>query len=549
MPQHWRVNALVLTLLLLAPAPLDGLVVEEESTESLANTLLDFSVACRAGDASKLEPWLARRLESFAMPAPGEAPPERLHALVTARTWEPAAAKPRSRAQAIAGLQGLFDRFGLIEDVRWKVTGSLPAGPKDRKARFKCWFVGRAPDGRRLWLKGKGDLAARLDEEGHWRLTALAFTEASSKLGEREIFTECSEFAGVARAGVALKDRTELLRSYGAAAADVDGDGDQDVFATAPDRGRLYLNQGDGTFREAAAEARVAAFPRPFLQPLFLDHDGDGDLDLFLTAVGAQALFENRLVPDGELRFRDVSAGAGVEVFSYGHSASAGDVNGDGRPDVYVNSYGDYPRVVPDSWDGATNGTPNLLFLNLGDGRFREAAKELGVADSRWSYASALVDFDDDGDLDLTVANDFGGAVGLFLNRGEVEDGPRFVDVAAERGLGGPAYGMGISYGDPDRDGDLDLHVTKMSSTAGNRILDRVGAKLEEGEAALRLLAHGNDLYENLGDGSFRSVTKQAGGLGAGWAWGGGFLDVDNDGRVDLYAPNGFLSGELLKDT
>ena len=65
----------------------------------------------------------------------------------------------------------------------------------------------------------------------------------------------------------------------------------------------------------------------------------------------------------------------------------------------------------------------------------------------------------------------------------------------------------------------------------------------------LRMLAQGNDLYENAGDGHFKEITDEAGPFGAGWAWGGGFVDVDNDGNVDIYSPNGFLSGELLKDT
>lgn len=543
---------MLLALLFAAPAPaLDGLKAEEESTESLANTLLDFSVAARGGEARRLEPFLAERLEAVALPLDsGAGKPEEVHAGVSKQEWSIEAASPATRAQALARIDAWFDQFGEIEDARFKIVGSQStetAGERD--SRFKCWLVGRDPAGRRLWIKGRGTLTASLDPDKTWRLTRFVFTEATAKRAEREIFTECSLGAGVARDGVPLAKRTEVLRSYGAAAGDVDGDGLVDVYATSAERGYLYLNEGDGTFQEVARAARAAVLPRPALAPLLVDHDGDGDLDIFLTAIGSQVLLENRLVPDGRLRFKDVSARAGVEVHAWGHSASAGDVNGDGLPDIYVTSYGNYPVVVPDSWDGATNGTANLLFVNQGGGRFREAAEEYGVADRRWSYASALVDIDDDGDLDLAVSNDFGGAVGLYLNQGPDVEGPRFRDVAAERGLGKPTYGMGLSFGDPDSDGDLDLHVTKMSSTAGNRILDRVGAEVAQGESVLRMLAKGNDLYENTGDGHFKEITDEAGPFGAGWAWGGGFIDVDNDGHVDLYSPNGFLSGELLKDT
>ncbi len=541
----------LVTLLLAGPAPaLEGLKVEEESTESLANTLLDLSVATRAGEAERWKPFLSERLSAVALPSPGDGKVKDIHAGVSKRDWRIEAASPAARAGAIERLDAWLDLFAEIEDARFKLVGSQSSeAGRRQEGRFKCWLVGRDAEGRRLWVKGRGKLSAALDAEDHWRLTSFVFTEATAKRAERDIFTECSALAGVARDGIPLAKRTEVLRSYGAAAGDVNGDGLVDVYATSPSRGFLYLNQGDGTFKESAMRARAAILPRPALAPLFLDYDGDGDLDLFLTAIGPQILLENRLVPDGKLRFKDVSARAGVEVHAWGHSASAGDVNGDGRPDIHVASYGNYPVVVPNSWDGASNGTANLLFLNEGEGRFREAAKELGVADGRWSYASALVDFDDDGDLDLAVSNDFGGAVGLYLNEGPETKGPRFRDVAAERGLGKPTYGMGLSFGDPDRDGDLDLHVTKMSSTAGNRILDRVGADVKQGESVLRMLARGNDLYRNSGDGHFEEITAAAGPFGAGWAWGGGFFDVDNDGNEDIYAPNGFLSGELLKDT
>jgi hypothetical protein len=103
---------------------------------------------------------------------------------------------------------------------------------------------------------------------------------------------------------------------------------------------------------------------------------------------------------------------------------------------------------------------------------------------------------------------------------------------------------MGVSFGDFDNDGDFDLHVTRMSSKAGNRILDRL-----QGVDGLKPLASGNSLYENVRDKSFRDISKTAGPLPAGWGWGGGFLDIDNDGLLDLHTPNGFMSGHSMKDT
>ncbi len=226
-----------------------------------------------------------------------------------------------------------------------------------------------------------------------------------------------------------------------------------------------------------------------------------------------------------------------------GFSAVAGDVNGDGRLDVYVTSYNRYGQITPDSWFKATNGTPDLLFISQKDGTFREEAKKWGVDDKRWSYAAEFADINADGKIDLYVANDFGEKA-LYINKGD-----RFVDEAAERGVLDPGNGMGVSFGDYNNDGRLDIHASNMSSTAGNRILSRLFPNSSAKDNVLKKLAAGNNLYENMGDGIFRDVTAEVGGFSGGWAWGGGFIDFDNDGWEDIYTPNGFISGKSMKDT
>ncbi|HEX8852355.1 MAG TPA: VCBS repeat-containing protein, partial [Pyrinomonadaceae bacterium] len=226
-----------------------------------------------------------------------------------------------------------------------------------------------------------------------------------------------------------------------------------------------------------------------------------------------------------------------------GFSAVAGDVNSDGFLDIYVASYNRYGQVTPDSWFRATNGTPNLLFINQKNGTFKEEAAKWGVDDRRWSYAAEFADVNGDGRVDLYVANDFGEKA-LYINRGG-----RFVDEARERGVLDPGNGMGVSFGDYNNDGRLDLHASNMSSTAGNRILSRLFPNQSAKENVLKKLAAGNNLFENLGDGKFRDVTSEVGGFSGGWAWGGGFIDFDNDGWEDIYTPNGFISGKSMKDT
>ena len=285
------------------------------------------------------------------------------------------------------------------------------------------------------------------------------------------------------------------------------------------------------------------ALTRPATGAVFFDADNDGDQDLFLATVGRQMYLENLLVPEGELLFLDRSLEAGVDLEAIGFSVAVADVNNDGRPDVHVASYNRYGLIMPDSWWDARNGTPNLLFINEGQGRFREAGAEWGVRDGRWSYAAAFADIDGDGDQDLYLANDFGQNA-MYLNEGD-----HFRDVAAERGVLDPGNGMGVAFGDFNNDGHLDLHVTNMSSTAGNRILGRLFPQGQSDSPLLKKLASGNSLYQGDGAGGFTDVTQAMGGFSAGWAWGGGFIDVDNDGWEDLYAPNGFISGKTMNDT
>ncbi len=254
-------------------------------------------------------------------------------------------------------------------------------------------------------------------------------------------------------------------------------------------------------------------------------------------------LLENRLKQTVNSRFADISLEAGVARNAIGFSAVSADVNSDGRLDIYVTSYNRYGQVTPDSWFRATNGTPNLLFVSQPGGGFREEAAKWGVDDRRWSYAAEFADINADGKIDLYVANDFGEKA-LFINRGD-----EFVDEAAARGVLDPGNGMGVSFGDYNNDGRLDLHASNMSSTAGNRILTRLFPNSGPQDNVLKKLAAGNNLFENIGDGKFRDVTADVGGFSGGWAWGGGFIDFDNDGWEDIYTPNGFISGKSMKDT
>ncbi|MFB3126082.1 MAG: FG-GAP repeat domain-containing protein [Candidatus Acidiferrales bacterium] len=565
------------------PQPPDPkrLEVIEELSESLANDLLDLSLATRDRAHRLIAEFFPDELQATPFPSYPLQVQRQLKwigrhgwtsdalAAAARHSQTPAAQADRSgsadgrvrrltRKEFLAGWFGFLAHFADIEDVRFKVkraqfddsanadldakVPTATVGSRGR-ARVAFFLVGRNTEDQREWTRGTAEVRVRRAQNGRWQFESFIVTALDSMVASTDLFSEVAAPAGVAlsRPAYGSSGNTGFVW-HGAVAADFDNDGWLDLFVTGPYRNYLYLNNGQGSFRDASEEAGLGLSENA-VAPVAFDYDNDGDQDLFISAVGSQSLLENRLVPDGKLAFQDVSSKAGVARVALGFSAAVGDVNGDGWPDVYVTCYNHYGQVMPNSWYRATNGTPNLLFINQGDGRFHEEASRWGVDDRRWSYAAAFADLDGDGRLDLYVANDFGENA-LFINQGD-----RFADQAAERGVLDPGYGMGVSFGDYNNDGLLDLHVTNMSSTAGNRILSRFLPDSSPKDNVLLKLAAGNSLYQNRGGGFFRDVTAEAGPFSAGWAWGGGFLDLDNDGWEDLFSPNGFISGKSMKDT
>ena len=523
-----------------------GLDAVEDLSESLANDLLEMSIAVRNKNLDSIGKFIANPI--VAKPLPGE-PDSLVHELKWIHThgWKQRHRTPESlsRTEFLQDWEEFLHHFSEIEDVRFKVKQATfnESQQTEGSARVAFYLIGRDHEGRREWVTAWADIYGIKKGDNPWRISRFDLNSLESKITVKDLFSEVSVPAGVSAVfppfGVEPNDG---FMYHGGAAADVNGDGLLDVATTGVDQNYLYLNEGNGRFRDISAESLVKYAP-PGSGPLFLDYDNDGDVDLFLAAVGSQVLLENRLIPDGELHFWDVSGPAKVAARAVGFSAVAADVDGNGFPDIYVASYNRYGMVMPNAWHQATNGTRNLLFINQGDGTFREAAADWGVDDGRWSYAAAFADIDDDGDQDLYVANDFG-ENGFYLNQGG-----RFIDAAALKGLKDPGFGMGVSFGDYNNDGNLDLHITNMSSTAGNRILRRLFPEEQTDGLLLKKLAVGNSLYKNNGDGTFDDVTAQVGSLQGGWAFGGGFVDFDNDGWEDLYTPNGFISGKSMKDT
>jgi hypothetical protein len=157
----------------------------------------------------------------------------------------------------------------------------------------------------------------------------------------------------------------------------------------------------------------------------------------------------------------------------------------------------------------------------------------------RFSMACSWEDYDDDGDQDLYVANDYG-RNNLYRN-----DGGRFIDVAAAAGVEDISAGMSVSWGDPNRDGRMDVYVSNMFSSAGNRIAYQ--RRFQSGadpktRSYLQRHARGNSLFFNDGGTAFQDVSVPAGVTMGRWAWSSQFADVNHDGLEDILVANGFIT-------
>jgi len=333
-----------------------------------------------------------------------------------------------------------------------------------------------------------------------------------------------------------------VVGAHGLAIGDANGDGLDDVYylETGGLPNRLLIQQPNGTVRDAAQSSGVDII-EPTQAALFIDLDNDGDQDLVASVSRFMIVFEN----DGKGHFTRHPI---VQTSSLLRSLVAVDYDNDGLLDVYACGYslrspGDsvgLGRPLP--YYDANNGGASFLMQNQGGFRFADVTKNVGLDENnrRFSYAAAWEDFDNDGDADLYVANDFG-RNNLYRN----DDG-KFKDIAAEAGVEDIAAGMSVSWGDYNQDGNPDLYVGNMFSSAGNRIAYQRQFRQDiddDTRAMYQRHARGNTLFQNMGDGTFRDVSQKAGVTEARWAWGSNFADINNDGWQDILVGNGMVTG------
>lgn len=344
---------------------------------------------------------------------------------------------------------------------------------------------------------------------------------------------------------------------HGVCVRDVDGDDREDVFLCQPAGiHNMMLKRGkDGTLTDISAAAGLDYLDNT-RSALFLDLDNDGDADAAVSLGYEVMIMEN----DGKGRF---SPKTNINMGSWMMSMVAADYDQDGRLDLYLCGYSPRDATTagdllanPVPYHDANNGARNFLVRNEGGFRFTDTTQQTGMdANNRkFTNAAAWEDYDDDGDLDLYVANDFG-RKNLYRND-LIKDGQRqaaatFTDVADAAGVPDLGAGMSAAWADYDRDGRMDLYVANMFSSAGRRIASQRNFKsgeTAENRAGLLRLARGNSLFRNKGDGAFEDVSEPSGTVLGRWAWASLFADINNDGWEDLHVCNGFYTRPDLDD-
>jgi hypothetical protein len=394
-----------------------------------------------------------------------------------------------------------------------------------------------------IWLRPSRDALPEL---------ALRFTEVASESG-------CQNHHTMVKLSDRFANIMPWLSSVGAAVAagDYDGDGFADLYVTnsgAGDPNRLYHNLKDGTFEEVAAQAGVDRPGGASMHSVWGDIDNDGDLDLYVTKWAAtNTLYENR----GGGVFADITERAGVGYWGYGNGATFLDFDRDGHLDLLVGNYfaaavedpatgklvrNDLwnpvtTRVMHETFTHAANGGRNVLYRNRGDGTFIDLTDQAGLHFNGWTLAVGSADLDNDSWPDLYLANDFGPDE-LYFSTGALEDPPRFrpfIDGSGHPGIGADWWkGMNVDFGDVDGNGYFDIYVTnilahKYKTDEGNMLWLNLADSQAPGRPSRR---------------SFRNVAPESGVDEGGWGWGAVFADFDLDGLLDIFAVNGFVTGD-----
>ena len=372
-----------------------------------------------------------------------------------------------------------------------------------------------------------GSGAAWLDYDADGDLDLLFLTP----LGAVRLYESAdgASFTDMTAIAIPPEIETKGDPGLGISCGDLNNDGFEDVVLTMNGRNRLLLNMGNGTFALKGSAAGIGGNTMSASNVVF-DYDNDGLLDIYITnymGVANQMWHCTGINVDGVPQYVDVAPALGLDYAPNGQSdwglgATVADFDNDGDMDLYVGN--DYNGV--DLVNLVLNPGDNIYYRNNGDGTFTDATDEAGLREHGWAMGVAHGDFDNDGWLDIFVANFFEDA--LYRNNG---DGT-FTDVTMARGIitGDPSEwhynGWGTAFLDYDNDGDLDIHVA-------NGFIPNDQGQVED---------EPDQLFENRGpDQGFSFIeVSAASGVGAniGDSRGASYGDMNRDGFMDILVIN-----------
>ena len=317
----------------------------------------------------------------------------------------------------------------------------------------------------------------------------------------------------------------------GACVFDYNNDGYEDLYITSGTNDDvLYKNNGNGTFTNVFEQSGLTVTKKFVTQGVTsADVNRDGFVDLFVTTITSRD--EKQLIPrahnllflnNGNGTFRDATKEYGLDqVLTFSTGASFGDFNADGWPDLYVGNYfNEYQgklSVINDATVvGANQIAKGNLWLNEKGKRFRDVYSEYGLDHRGFGFGAIFTDFDNDGDQDLFVNHDFGYKRTPDMLLENQFPKKKFIDVAKETGMDLKINSMGTAVGDYNNDGLMDYYMTNIRF---------------------------NCFMVNQGVG--KPFVNKAKELGMGYfaiSWGANFADFDHDGDVDLFVANGDLN-------
>jgi hypothetical protein len=318
----------------------------------------------------------------------------------------------------------------------------------------------------------------------------------------------------------------------GVAIGDYDGDGRPDIFVVSKTEGcRLFRNLGGYRFEDVTEKAGVGAAPGIWNQgAAFVDINNNGLLDIYVCRFNAPNLL---YINQGDGTFKEMAHAYGLDINDASSMAAFCDYDRDGWLDVFIQTnilnYAQHP-----------NGQRNYLFHNNRDGTFTNVTDRAGITGEAHGHSAIWWDFNNDGWPDLYVANDFAAPDVLYRNN---RDGT-FTNVLDQAVPHTPFSSMGSDLGDLTNDGLIDLFVTDMAATTHEKdqrgmVDSRSRTTEDDAHPEEAPQYERNALYVNTGTGHFLEAAYLAGLAATDWTWSPRLEDLDNDGRLDLFVTNG----------